>query len=56
MVESKPTWVNTRGFEIKGRIGNHFTLYTNFYENQAKFPEYVDSYIRKQTVVPGQEN
>ena len=53
-VEGKSTWVNTRGFEVKGRIGNHFTFYTDFYENQAKFPEYVDTYIRKQTIVPGQ--
>jgi hypothetical protein len=53
-VEGKSTWVNTRGFEVKGRIGNHFTFYTDFYENQAKFPGYVDAYIRKQTVVPGQ--
>ena len=53
-VEGKSTWVNTRGFEVKGRIGKNFTFYTDFYENQAKFPGYVDSYIRKNRIIPGQ--
>jgi len=51
---SKTTWVNTRGIEVKGNIGKNITFYTNFYENQAVFPGYVDSYIRKNHVVPGQ--
>ena len=52
--DSKNTWVNTRGLEIKGRIGKSFWFYTNFYENQAVFPEYLDTYINKWSVVPGQ--
>ncbi len=47
-------WTNTRGFEIKGRIGNNFTFYTNFHENQAVFPEYIDSFIRENSIIPGQ--
>lgn len=52
--EAKSTWVNTRGFELKGRIGKNLGYYTNFYENQAVFPEYIDTYIRKNRIVPGQ--
>ena len=47
------TWINTRGIELKGWIGKNVGYYTNFYENQAKFPEYVDSYIRENRVIPG---
>ncbi len=50
----KTTWVNTRGIEVKGRIGKAVTFYTRFYENQAAFVGYVDYFIRKNHVVPGQ--
>ena len=50
----KTTWVNTRGIEVKGSVGKNITFYTNFYENQAVFPSYLDRYIRKNRVVPGQ--
>ncbi len=52
--EGKSTWVNTRGFEIKGRLGKSFSFYTNFYENQAVFVNYLDTYVRKNKVIPGQ--
>jgi len=52
--EEKSTWVNTRGFEIKGRIGRGFSFYTNFYENQAVFVNYLDTAINTWIVVPGQ--
>ena len=48
------TYVNTRGVQIKGRIGKNFTFYTSFYENQARFPEYVTNEINNTRVVPGQ--
>lgn len=50
----KGVWTNTRGFEVKGRIGNNVTFYTNFHENQAVFPEYLDTYIRENNIIPGQ--
>lgn len=50
----KTTWTNTRGIEIMGRIGKNFTYYSRFYENQGVFPGYLDQYIRKDRVVPGQ--
>ena len=52
--ESKNVWVNTRGIEVKGRIGKFFTFYTNFYENQATFVNYIDTYVRENKIVPGQ--
>lgn len=45
---------NTRGVEIKGNIGKKVSFYTNFYENQAFFVDYLDEFARKQLVVPGQ--
>jgi len=53
-VDGKTTFVNTRGFEIKGNIGKNVAFYTNFHENQAIFPEYLDNYIRNNNVIPGQ--
>ncbi|NOY50461.1 MAG: hypothetical protein GXO88_07870 [Chlorobi bacterium] len=53
-VENKNVWINTRGIELKGRIGKNFTFYTNFYENQGVFVNYIDSFILKNKVIPGQ--
>ena len=50
----RTTWVNTRGIEIKGTIGDKFAFYTNIRENQAVFPEYIDNYCTIDSVVPGQ--
>ena len=50
----RTTWVNTRGAELKGTIGDYFAFYTSVRENQAVFPMYVDDYIVKNRVVPGQ--
>ncbi|MDZ7742783.1 MAG: hypothetical protein U5Q03_13845 [Bacteroidota bacterium] len=47
-------YVNTRGFQIRGTIGKQVAFYTSFYENQASFPGYIDDYIKKHGVVPGQ--
>lgn len=54
MSHEKTTWINTRGIEIKGWIGKNVGYYTSFYENQAVFSDYVDDYIRKNNVIPGQ--
>jgi hypothetical protein len=50
----KNTWVNTRGLELKVRLGERFSFYTVAYENQAVFVDYLDDYIRANRVVPGQ--
>lgn len=48
--------MNTRGYEVSGNIGDKFYFETNFYENQGKFGGYIDSFITKNLVVPGQAN
>ena len=51
---SKLTMMNTRGYEAGGNIGNKFYFETAVYENQGRFPGYVDSFIRSKGVVPYQ--
>jgi len=48
-------WTNTRGFQAGGTIGKNFSFYTNFFENQAVFPNYVQDYIVSNKVIPGQQ-
>lgn len=50
----KNTWVNTRGLMVKGSIGKEFSFYSSFYENQAKFTDYISDFVKKNKVVPGQ--
>ena len=50
----KNTYTNSRGFQISGNFGKKFSFYTCFWENQARFVNYVDSFIQRQNVVPGQ--
>ncbi|RAJ10525.1 hypothetical protein LX64_00128 [Chitinophaga skermanii] len=48
------TWLNTRGFEVGGTLGKNFSFRSSFYENQGKFPEYLNAYTRANKVIPGQ--
>lgn len=50
----KTTWLNTRGVQAGLTIGDNFSLYVNMFENQAIFPRYLDNYVTKHAVVPGQ--
>lgn len=52
--ESKTTWLNTRGLSLQGRIGDHVYFYTDFYENQASLPQYLDEFARENGILPGQ--
>ena len=52
----KSTWVNTRGAEVKGTIGDNFAFYSNLRENQAVFPDYITEYAKENKVIPGQGN
>lgn len=36
---------NTRGFIVRGSIGEKFAFESSFYENQATYTKYIDSYI-----------
>lgn len=46
-------WNNTRGFSLRGNIGKTFSFYTDLYENQNVFAEYVKDYALENHVVPG---
>ena len=50
----RTTWLNTRGFQLGGTIGKTFSFYLNGFENQGKFPSYVNNYIIKNQIAPGQ--
>ncbi|MBK5286800.1 MAG: hypothetical protein JJE25_15525, partial [Bacteroidia bacterium] len=52
--KKKNHFANTRGALIQGSIGNKFSFYTGFYESQASFPNYLNSFIKTYDVVPGQ--
>jgi len=48
------TWLNTRGGIAGGRLGKNLTFRAEFYENQGKFPQYIDRFGRSSKIVPGQ--
>lgn len=48
------TYHNTRGFYVQGRIGKQVTFMTSFSENQARYPDYVNTFVNQTGVVPGQ--
>lgn len=50
----RSTYLNTRGYQLSGTIGSRFLFYTSGYENQGKFPNYEDAYIKKTGMIPGQ--
>ncbi len=51
--DTSTLYVNTRGFIIKGDIGDKVSFKTSFYENQAFFPAYLSEYVNNYDVVPG---
>jgi hypothetical protein len=50
----KTLWLNTRGARIQANIGKNFYFESSFYENQGVFPVYIDSFVAKRRVIPGQ--
>jgi len=54
IINTKTPGMDTRGYEVSGNMGNKFYFETNFYENQARFGGYIDSFIRQYKVIPGQ--
>lgn len=52
--EGKTTWKNTRGYQIGGTIGNKFSFYTNGFENQAVFANYITDFVNTNKVVPSE--
>jgi len=54
LIESKNTFVNSRGYLIEGSLGKTIAFSTSFLENQAIFPNYLHASVTKNQVVPGQ--
>jgi len=52
--ENKTTWKNTRGLQLGGSIGDKFSFYTNVFENQAVFADYLTAFIDSNQVVPSE--
>ena len=52
--DSKTTWKNTRGYQIGGTIGKKFSFYTNGFENQGVFANYLTNFIDSNGVVPSE--
>jgi hypothetical protein len=52
--ESKTTWKNTRGYQVGGTIGKKFSFYTNGFENQGVFANYITEFIDSNQVVPSE--
>lgn len=50
----KTYWHNTRGFQIYGTLGENLAFYTDFFENQTYYPEYIDQKVNTTLVAPGQ--
>lgn len=51
---SASKYVNSRGFTIDGNITKNFWFYMDFTENQATYPEYIESLIDQYRTVPGE--
>ncbi len=47
-------FMNTRGLSVYGVVGKKVQFNLSFLENQGRFPSYVDSFVRKNIVIPGQ--
>lgn len=45
---------NTRGVLVRGDIGKQFSFETSFFENQARFTDYITEHIDSLGVAPGQ--
>jgi hypothetical protein len=52
--DGRLTYVNTRGAAFGGSITEQFSFHTEFYENQALFPSYLEQRVKKDSIVPGQ--
>ncbi len=52
--ENHANWLNTRGIQMGLQLKDKFSLYTNFFESQGRFPKYLSEYMVEHKVVPGQ--
>jgi hypothetical protein len=48
------TYLNTRGYQLGGTVGDKFSFYTSGYEDQAKFAPYFQNVVEQLGFVPGE--
>src|ERR1700744_3234167 len=53
-MQPKTVWLNTRGYQLSGTIGQNFFFYTSGYENQGAFANYETNYINTIGMIPGE--
>jgi hypothetical protein len=51
--EDNTLFQNTRGFALQGQIGDRVFFYTDFRENQGRYPAYLTGYVDSTDVFPG---
>lgn len=51
--EENTLFQNTRGFVVQGQIGKKVFFYTDFRENQGRYPGYVNQFVDSTQVFPG---
>jgi hypothetical protein len=47
-------YTNSRAIQVQGSIGEKFSFYSDFYENQAVFLSHITTFIQKNGVAPGE--
>lgn len=49
----KSGYINTRGFSLNGNFSNRIIFSSTFFENQGRFPDYMNDFAEKYAVLPG---
>lgn len=52
--DKRSLYQNTRGVWLNGTIGEHFSFDATFTESQAKFPVYLNNYVKTLHIIPGE--
>lgn len=52
-VDANPLYINSRGFALSAKVGDAVYIYSDFTENQARFPAYLTRFVNDYSVVPG---
>jgi hypothetical protein len=48
------SWINMRGILAEGYLGKNFAFTTRVYETQSKVPLWINDYVRRRSIMPGQ--
>lgn len=53
MKSSNTGYINTRGFHLEGHLKNRVFFSSAFFENQARFSDYLNQYVSANDYIPG---